>query len=332
MGRQGKTLKYLLMILLLLVGCVTPVLATVDFQVTPVYQLLAWSPDETEILALSKFPLPDLITKTQLIMMKFNSFSSVIIEETEPHEGRIELPSSFRKYINEMKEKGFKPGKIVVAPREIPEDHYQWTYPKPLLFSSGQTLEIELIDDKYLLVLRQVMEGIAPAEIIISDLTPMLKKECPMLFEDDSEVHSVGIYSNQINLSPTMEKAIVPIEVEYSKMGIDFHHSLLVGFSFAEECSRLHNICGFRLYKVKDYTRAEEQFIHAFVANSRNSQPIYNLACICALTKRYSDALNYLEIAVSLNPNYKKKALEDSDFDSLRETYSFLFNKIVNGR
>jgi len=49
MGRQGKTLKYLLMILLLLVGCVTPVLATVDFQVTPVYQLLAWSPDETEI-------------------------------------------------------------------------------------------------------------------------------------------------------------------------------------------------------------------------------------------------------------------------------------------
>jgi hypothetical protein len=78
-------LKYLLIISLLLVGCVTPALATVDLQVTPVYQLLAWSPDETEILALSEFPLPDQITKTQLIMMKFDSFSSVIIEETEPH-------------------------------------------------------------------------------------------------------------------------------------------------------------------------------------------------------------------------------------------------------
>lgn len=325
-------MKYLLIISLLLVGCVTPALATVDLQVTPVYQLLAWSPDETEILALSEFPLPDQITKTQLIMMKFDSFSSVIIEETEPHEGKIELPSSFRKIINEKKEKGFKPGKIVVSPREMPEDDYQWTYPKPLLFSSGQTLEIEMADDKYLLVLKQVMEGIASAKIIISDLTPMLKKECPMLFEKDPEIHSVGIYISQINISPTTEKAVVPIKVEYSKMGIDFHHILLVGFSFAEESSKLHNICGFRLYQVKDYTRSEEQFIHAFAVNSRNSQAIYNLACVCALTKRYSNALNYLEIAVSLNPNYKKRASEDSDFDSLRKIYSFLFNEIVNGR
>ncbi len=87
--------------------------------------------------------------------------------------------------------------------------------------------------------------------------------------------------------------------------------------------SNLLNILGVISYKREDYENALSQYRNALKANPENDVAHYNIACVCSIQKNVEYALKYLQNAIALNPQYKKNAQDEKDFQNIADLEEF---------
>jgi tetratricopeptide (TPR) repeat protein len=73
----------------------------------------------------------------------------------------------------------------------------------------------------------------------------------------------------------------------------------------------------------KDYEKAAEVYEGFLTETPGNAGFLYNLACAESLLGRKEDALEHLRESVEADPVFKKNALEDPDFDAIRDEPEF---------
>jgi tetratricopeptide (TPR) repeat protein len=73
----------------------------------------------------------------------------------------------------------------------------------------------------------------------------------------------------------------------------------------------------------KDYEKAAEVYEGLLAETPGNAGFLYNLACAESLLGRKEDALEHLRQSVEANAVFKKNALEDPDFDAIRDDPEF---------
>jgi tetratricopeptide (TPR) repeat protein len=73
----------------------------------------------------------------------------------------------------------------------------------------------------------------------------------------------------------------------------------------------------------KDYEKAAEVYEQLLAETPDNAGFLYNLACAESLLGRKEDALEHLRQSVDANAVFKKNALEDPDFDAIRDDPEF---------
>jgi tetratricopeptide (TPR) repeat protein len=73
----------------------------------------------------------------------------------------------------------------------------------------------------------------------------------------------------------------------------------------------------------KDYEKAAEVYESFLAETPGNPGFLYNLACAESLLGRKEEALQHLRQSVEIDAVYKKNALEDPDFDAIRDDPEF---------
>jgi tetratricopeptide (TPR) repeat protein len=73
----------------------------------------------------------------------------------------------------------------------------------------------------------------------------------------------------------------------------------------------------------KDYAKAAETYEQFLEESPGDAGFLYNLACAESLLGRTEAALDHLRQCVEADPNFKKNALGDSDFDAIRDDPEF---------
>jgi tetratricopeptide (TPR) repeat protein len=73
----------------------------------------------------------------------------------------------------------------------------------------------------------------------------------------------------------------------------------------------------------EDYEKAAEVYESFLAETPANAGFLYNLACAESLLGRKEDALQHLRQSVEIDAVYKKNALEDPDFDAIRDDPEF---------
>ncbi len=78
-----------------------------------------------------------------------------------------------------------------------------------------------------------------------------------------------------------------------------------------------------------EYGKALSYFEEVIYEEADNSEALYNLACCYSMTGNGDNAVFYLARAVNLNPHCQDWAIEDHEFDQVRDNPTF--QKIVSG-
>mgnify|MGYP003790397425 CR=1 FL=1 len=81
---------------------------------------------------------------------------------------------------------------------------------------------------------------------------------------------------------------------------------------------------GVILYMMGEREEAQAQFQHVLELNSDLPAPYYNIACGFAQSDDLERALEYLEIAIRLDPAFYEETLYDPDFDDVRSDSDFV--------
>ena len=84
-----------------------------------------------------------------------------------------------------------------------------------------------------------------------------------------------------------------------------------------------------QLYADGRYGEAADRGRDLIEANPDYPLPLYNLACVEALSGRTADALEHLRRAIELSERYRSYAKGDSDFDPIRDEPDF--KELVGG-
>jgi tetratricopeptide (TPR) repeat protein len=79
----------------------------------------------------------------------------------------------------------------------------------------------------------------------------------------------------------------------------------------------------FGLYRSGDKAAAREHMEKVLAEHPDAWQGFYNAACLEALDQNRDGAIEHLKRAIELDPQAKKYAAEDSDFDWLRDDPEF---------
>jgi tetratricopeptide (TPR) repeat protein len=83
------------------------------------------------------------------------------------------------------------------------------------------------------------------------------------------------------------------------------------------------NAAGLVHFASKDYAKAAEAYEQFLEESPGDAGFLYNLACAESLLGRKEAALGHLRQSVEADPNFKQAALEDSDFDAIRDDPEF---------
>jgi tetratricopeptide (TPR) repeat protein len=83
------------------------------------------------------------------------------------------------------------------------------------------------------------------------------------------------------------------------------------------------NADGLRHFATKDYDKAAETFEKLLDESPGDGGFLYNLACAESLLGRKESALRHLRQSVEADESYKKNAIEDPDFDGIRDEPEF---------
>ena len=94
------------------------------------------------------------------------------------------------------------------------------------------------------------------------------------------------------------------------------------------DLSRFNNGIGFSYYKKKSYEEALTYFKESVNLDSKFAKGIYNSACMYAITKKVSPAIEYLNMLKSLNTEESRKHIEmivkEPDFNAVRQHPQFI--------
>lgn len=77
------------------------------------------------------------------------------------------------------------------------------------------------------------------------------------------------------------------------------------------------------LYDAGDYAAAADRGRELIEASPQYPLPLYNLACVEALSGRTEDALEHLRRSIELSERFREYAKTDSDFDPVRDDPAF---------
>jgi len=83
------------------------------------------------------------------------------------------------------------------------------------------------------------------------------------------------------------------------------------------------NLPGLAHFGKGEYDKAAEFFEQLLDERPDDSGVLYNLACAESLTGKREQALEHLKRAVELDPDFRKMADKDSDFDAIRDDPEF---------
>jgi tetratricopeptide (TPR) repeat protein len=83
------------------------------------------------------------------------------------------------------------------------------------------------------------------------------------------------------------------------------------------------NASGLVYFASKEYDKAVEAYERMLEETPGDAGVLYNLACAESLLGRKAAALDHLRQAVEADPAFKKGALEDPDFDAIRDDAEF---------
>ncbi len=87
--------------------------------------------------------------------------------------------------------------------------------------------------------------------------------------------------------------------------------------------SRLYNNLGHNLYVLRKFENAIPYFTKAIENNADYAKAYYNRSCCKVLMKDAEAGLDDLQSAIRLDPSRRVKALQDEDFEALRESPRF---------
>jgi tetratricopeptide (TPR) repeat protein len=77
------------------------------------------------------------------------------------------------------------------------------------------------------------------------------------------------------------------------------------------------------LYESGQYAEAADQGRELIEAHPEYAAPLYNLACCESLAGRKEEAIKHLRLAIDGNEPFRSMAVEDSDFDPIRDEAAF---------
>lgn len=87
--------------------------------------------------------------------------------------------------------------------------------------------------------------------------------------------------------------------------------------------SFLLNASGVLYYKQKNFDKAIIEYKNSIDIYPKNENSYYNLSCIYSLKKNNNEALQYLKKAIQLNPEIKKKAVQEPDLVDIKNLEEF---------
>jgi tetratricopeptide (TPR) repeat protein len=76
-------------------------------------------------------------------------------------------------------------------------------------------------------------------------------------------------------------------------------------------------------FATQDYDKAIEEFERLRAETPDDAGVLYNLACAESLSGKTADAIGHLRRALELDPDFRKLASKDSDFDAIRAEPEF---------
>jgi len=76
-------------------------------------------------------------------------------------------------------------------------------------------------------------------------------------------------------------------------------------------------------FATKEYDKAVEAFEQLLEETPEDAGVLYNLACAESLAGKRDGALEHLERAVEIDPDFREPAKQDSDFDAIRDEARF---------
>jgi tetratricopeptide (TPR) repeat protein len=79
-----------------------------------------------------------------------------------------------------------------------------------------------------------------------------------------------------------------------------------------------------------DHKKAQTYYQRVLEMNAELPAPYYNIACGFARQGKIEESLQYLDIAIRLDPAFHSEVFDDVDFDRIRNTDSFI--KFMNDR
>ena len=80
---------------------------------------------------------------------------------------------------------------------------------------------------------------------------------------------------------------------------------------------------GSRYFVTQEYDKAVEVYEELLAKSPGDAGILYNLACAKSLLGRKDEALAHLRQSIEADPQFKKSAVEDSDFDAIRDDPEF---------
>jgi tetratricopeptide (TPR) repeat protein len=83
------------------------------------------------------------------------------------------------------------------------------------------------------------------------------------------------------------------------------------------------------LYESGKYAEAADRGRELIEAHPEYAGPLYNLACCESLAGRTADAIEHLRLAITRAERFRSLAVEDSDFDPIRDEPAF--KELVSG-
>jgi tetratricopeptide (TPR) repeat protein len=156
---------------------------------------------------------------------------------------------------------------------------------------------------------------------------------------DSNEINKVRLITDFIQKYPDNSEAQVFLGEKY--FSNKEYEKAKLAYLRALENHEIHPICRpstlFLCYTglgkcysiLKEYKSSEKYLKASYDLSKKIGSPdwiemvAYNFACLYSETNKIDECLKYLAEAIKLNPRYKKKAIEDSSFDKIKEDDRF---------
>jgi tetratricopeptide (TPR) repeat protein len=137
--------------------------------------------------------------------------------------------------------------------------------------------------------------------------------------------HAIAAYDKAIQLNPNVYQAwynrgLCLAELHQFKEAITSYQKAI---KIKPDFYQAWNSLGNSFYHSQQYTEAITAYDHALQLEPNLADTWYNRACCRALQGYVDLAIDSLKQAIEINPNFRKQAKTDADFESIRNSWRF---------